>query len=417
MKKSLIFLTVTVLLNIMIWITSRLSVSFSEWYAANVYPFFVNAVACVFGIFPFSAAEILLMALIAATIAGAVFLVVKLVKSKGKRGRVLLKTTVYVSCAASVALLVFLLNCGINYNREPFLRGEGYEFSEYTRVQMWTVYLTALDEFCEIIPLVSVDESGGFALTGDLNKTAPAALRAAAEKYPRLDVYYPRPKPVLNSGLMSDARIIGIFSPFTIEANYNGIVPDSQKPAAVCHELAHLAGFMKEEEANFIAFVACRESGEPDFMYSGYLKLLDYMAWDVPPMDGYFYDSLPDYTRGLLERHITRLDSETRADFEEYGYLNAYALLPEQAAEDLRRQNEFWWWRSREIVYEVGEDGEVVEVITSNPLSEFIGDISGDINDGYLKAQGQGDGAASYRRMTDLVMAEYLKEITERNAV
>lgn len=43
-------------------------------------------------------------------------------------------------------------------------------------------------------------------------------------------------------------------------------------PFTTCHELSHLRGFMQEEEANFIAFLACIGSERTDFQYSGYLS-------------------------------------------------------------------------------------------------------------------------------------------------
>ncbi|MDR0197001.1 MAG: DUF3810 domain-containing protein [Oscillospiraceae bacterium] len=408
MKKSLLFLSVTVFLNMALTVISRLFTDFSEWYAMNVYPVFVAVIARITGIFPFSLAEILLMLLIPAALAGVVFAVIKLVKSKGKRKRVLIKTAVYFSCAVSTALLVFMLNCGINYYRRPFLNKEGFGASEYSQAELWTVYLMVLDEFCEIASLIDTDADGAFILTSNLDKAAPDALRAAAEKYPRLKSYYPRPKPVLNSGLMSDARIIGIFSPFTIEANYNKIAPLSQKPSAVCHELAHLAGFMREEEASFISFVACRESGVPDLMYSGYLDLYGYISRELEWMDENLYGSLPDYTKHALDRYIGRLDFEEPFSFEVFGGFGAYDLLPEQAREELIRRYDFWQSRVRKITYEIDDNGKLVEVITSNPVSEIIGDISGNINDTYLKAQGQSGGVGSYGRMVDLVVAEYL---------
>ena len=67
-----------------------------------------------------------------------------------------------------------------------------------------------------------------------------------------------------------------MFSPFTIEANYNQDIPDYEIPYTVCHELAHLKGWIREDEAGFIAYLACRESQEPALQYSGTLNALSY---------------------------------------------------------------------------------------------------------------------------------------------
>ncbi|MFQ8979614.1 MAG: DUF3810 family protein [Waltera sp.] len=43
-----------------------------------------------------------------------------------------------------------------------------------------------------------------------------------------------------------------------------------EKPATMCHELAHIRGYIYEDEANFIAFLACVESDDSTFQYAGY---------------------------------------------------------------------------------------------------------------------------------------------------
>ena len=74
------------------------------------------------------------------------------------------------------------------------------------------------------------------------------------------------------SEVLSYQGLTGIYLPFTVEANYNGDMPAYDKPFTVCHELSHLRGFMEEQEANFIAFLACIGSERTDFQYSGYLS-------------------------------------------------------------------------------------------------------------------------------------------------
>jgi len=42
--------------------------------------------------------------------------------------------------------------------------------------------------------------------------------------------------------------------PFTFEANVNVDIPPYQIPSTMLHELSHLRGFMREDEANFISY-------------------------------------------------------------------------------------------------------------------------------------------------------------------
>ena len=72
-----------------------------------------------------------------------------------------------------------------------------------------------------------------------------------------MEGFYPRPKKLAVSEVLSYQGLTGIYLPFTIEANYNGDMTAYNIPFTVCHELSHLRGFMEEREANFIAFLAC----------------------------------------------------------------------------------------------------------------------------------------------------------------
>ena len=49
----------------------------------------------------------------------------------------------------------------------------------------------------------------------------------------------------------------------------------------MCHELAHLRGYIYEDEANFIAYLACVESDDEVLQYAGYLSVLNYLINDL----------------------------------------------------------------------------------------------------------------------------------------
>ena len=79
---------------------------------------------------------------------------------------------------------------------------------------------------------------------------------------------------MLFSELMSYADIAGMYFPFTVESNINTDGPFFTIPATMGHEMAHQCGFMREDEANFIGYLACRKSDSPEFRYSLRLRAL-----------------------------------------------------------------------------------------------------------------------------------------------
>jgi hypothetical protein len=153
---------------------------------------------------------------------------------------------------------------------------------------------------------------------------------------------------------MSKLRMTGVYSPFTIEANYNKDIPDYMIPYTICHELAHIRGFIREDEAGFIAYLACRKSPEAEFNYSGAMNALSYA------LSAYFREAAP----------------------EEYAALRG--TIHEQALRDFAANREYW-----------------------KRFSGKISEAANRANDSYLKANAQEGGVESYGRMVDLLLAEY----------
>lgn len=83
-----------------------------------------------------------------------------------------------------------------------------------------------------------------------------------------------RLKAVWPEGFLLRFGVSGIFSPFTQETHIDLGIDPVERPFVAAHELAHLAGFASEDEANFVAWLACSRSEDPWFRYSGQLAAL-----------------------------------------------------------------------------------------------------------------------------------------------
>ena len=171
-----------------------------------------------------------------------------------------------------------------------------------------------------------------------------------AETYSVLEGYYPNPKPVWISEILSYQHLTGVYSPFSIEANYNADMTDYNIPFTMCHELSHLRGFMSEDEANFIAYLSCIKSESEEFRYSGFLS-------------GWLYV-------------INALYGENTEKYEELcERLNINAL------KDLQANNSFW-----------------------DKYDGITAEVADRVNDIYLKANRQIDGVKSYGKVVDLML-------------
>ena len=208
--------------------------------------------------------------------------------------------------------------------------------------------------------VVAEDEEGAFELSStiyELSDYVADAMSELGDEYPVLDGYYGAPKPVFLSSLMSYTEITGIFFPYTMEANVNVDIPDYSIPSTMLHELAHLRGFMREDEANYIAYLAGVKSNNADINYSSTMLALI-----------------------ISGNALYRENSDM--------YFEIRDLYSEEVLRDIRA-NSAYWQKYEDTV---------------------ISTVSNKINDTYLKANNQTDGVKSYGRMLDLLLAKYRKD-------
>lgn len=323
-----------------LYLAARKSAGFAAWYTRHIYPGLVGIIGRIFGIFPFSVVEIGLYLLIL----GCVVYIVCFFREPWRIGARLV-------WLIGALLFVYVINCGINYYAPSFASQAGLRPGAYTEEELERLcrYLT------EMVNQSATEETYRDGRQS-WKEEGVRAMQALGERYPALAGFYPQPKEVAVSWILSVQQLSGIYSPFTIEANYNGNMEDYNVPLTICHELSHLKGFMREDEANFIGYLACVGSERQAFRYSGYL-----MGWV--------------YAGNAL----ARVNRET--------YRQLYGGLCPQAQQDLKENNAFW------DRYE----GKVAEAANQ-------------MNDTYLKIHEQADGVRSYGRMVDLMLEYYRKD-------
>ena len=253
-----------------------------------------------------------------------------------------------LACAG--ALCFFLFAWGLNYFASPLAGSVGLTDGDYTEQELFAAaehYLDRANEAAENVarrPDGTFDSGGYAALAG----RAPDAMRALARRYPVFEGAAAPPKAVIASRVLSRFGITGVYNPFFGECNVNTDVPDTTLPFTMLHEMAHRLGVAPEDEANFAAFLACAESGDPAFAYAGYYHAFLYC-----------YNALGAQDRAeLAARMGDGLRADCRAAAEHY---LQYAGGLEQAGTAL--------------------------------------------NDAYLKALGQASGVQSYDEAVDLLVA------------
>ena len=352
---------ILLLMSAALMILSARVPDFAEWYSEYIYPLAVNTIGRVSGMVPFPVSEIGIYILLATFFATLMRMIIKAAggrkKGKASPARFFVSWISGVLLAAGILAFLYTACCGINYHRRSFSGEEGIITYQYSADDLKEICVWLTEEVNARADTVTRDADGLLTLDGSERDGGVKAMQQLAVEFPSLDGYYPQPKELLISEILSYQGLTGIYLPFTVEANYNGDMPAYDKPFTVCHELSHLRGFMEEQEANFIAFLACIGSERTDFQYSGYLS-----GW------------------------VYCMNALYRADYESWQEVRG--MLDEAAEPDLTANNEFW-----------------------NRYEGTISETAERINDTYLKANGQADGVQSYNRMVDLIVAYFGDDI------
>lgn len=142
------------------------------------------------------------------------------------------------------------------------------------------VYNTVVDNINKLSSKMKRDSDGDLIKNYSYNE-CKAALRNISDRFTCLSGYYPSPKEIYYSDIMTQQYLAGIYFPFSMEANYNKLMYISNMPSTICHELSHLKGYIRENEANYLSFVACIESDNEFLQYSGYLSVFYYLLDDI----------------------------------------------------------------------------------------------------------------------------------------
>jgi hypothetical protein len=288
--------------------------------------------------------------------------IVRIIKDKDNLKINIVKGLINIMCTLSIALFSFTILGGLNYYRYPFSYYSNLEIDKYSVEELYglTKQLAGqANDFRGQVPRVDNNDLFELSMSNyKLAKESNKAMKSLSKEYPVLSGRYASPKPLLLSRLLSHAEITGIFIPFTMEANVNVDIADYAIPYTMLHELAHQRGFMREDEANYIAYLAGMSSDNIELMYSSTMLALISSGNALYSQDSDLYFEIRDM------------------------YLDEIVM-------DIRANTDYW------AKYE----------------DTVVSTMSNKINDTYLKANAQTDGVKSYGRMVDLLLANYRAEM------
>jgi len=366
MKKKVFFSIALLIISILINILARLVPGFANFYVQNLYGVITMPMKRLSNLFTFSIGEFELYFAFIMTIVLVVFLLLLLIRGiRNKIGRFIKGYLVFYINIASIVCLIMTLNCFVLYQVDTLDSRINTEYSKEELAQ----YRDYLVERLNDLSVKMIRNDSGLLIDDkeykhSLVDESLRLMTRLSEKsdFKRLSGDYSYPKPLLLSGFFSKQYIMGYFFPFSMESNYNNIMYIDNIPYTVCHELAHQKGYILEDEANFIAYLACVNSDNEYMQYCGLLGVFNYVNND-------FYDSI-GRDKDIYLSHI-------------------------QTNDYVKKDNMFLTEETWDRINSSGLDTETVHK------------VSNEFTDTVLKSNGVSDGMNSYSRVVKLLLNNY----------
>jgi len=344
------------LFSVVVYTVSRLSSDFAEFWAR--YPAFwlkfAQAKSTTY--FYFSIAEWLLLSIpfIAVWYLVASWRAI----NNSKNQRDFYKWLTPLICILLLIVSDFFLAFGPCYFRYPLEKNLGIEKKGVSAQELFDTAVKVTEEMKADLDKVKFIYNGASMMPysyPELVEKLNAAFERYAKKVDYIDTFYSYPKPIALSELLTYTHISGVYSFMTGEANVNTNYPDFILPYTMAHEMAHQRGIAKEDEANFVAFLVCMESGDAYIRYSACSNMLNYLLNALHQADSKLYNK----------------------------YYSEYC--PAQ----LRGE-----YASYSIFFDKYRESKASEV-------------AGTVNNAFLGTQGQKEGIKSYGLVVDLAVAYY----------
>ncbi|UEG52017.1 DUF3810 domain-containing protein [Mucilaginibacter daejeonensis] len=354
-----LYLTGTLaMIMLLLFIAGEYPLFIERYYSNGLYRAISVALHFTLGWIPFSVGDVLYTAIIVIALYATISLIASLFKKRFARS---LRLFINLVIGLQLFIIAFYILWGLNYSRPPASQLLNIPDSTYTTSALIGMTCTLIDSANACRARLNADDLS--TTNKQIYDTAEAAIERSADIYPQFRSYYPAVKSSLFTPVINYLSTAGYFTPFTGEAQVNYQMPLHDRPVSACHEMAHQMGFAREDEANFVGYLAGIHSNDRSLRYSAY-----YLA-----MQEFIHQ-------------VRRRDSTASKQFKTH-------LSPAVLA-DLKADRAYWQRYDRQISR-----------------------LSGIFYDNFLKVNKQPEGLRTYNRMIILTMGYYAQKRNESGSM
>lgn len=268
-------LIVLALLCIAIKTAAVISTPFAEFFNRYISAFFRTVFAFVSGLVPFSIAETLVLS----AIPFAVLFVIYSITVSAKCDT-LVKQIFRVVSVICFIFCAFILNYSTGYDTSPISEKMGIEAKTPTTEELQLASTLAGIQIYRCEDGFNY-KSGATKMPFTFDTLCDKlndAYDTLADEYDFISRLRAPVKQIATSKALTYTHMSGFYTFFTGEANVNMNYPDYIIVFTTAHEMAHQRGIAREDEANFVAFLACIAADDKYINYCGYANILEYLA-------------------------------------------------------------------------------------------------------------------------------------------
>jgi hypothetical protein len=218
----------------------------------------------------------------------------------------------YIIWTASILFIVFKLMWGLNYQRQPMAEVGQFE-PRYARTEelneignliangIRTSYRAQVANNPQVNPAVLARSTVQDAETlRGMASNLELSFRVT-DLLARFDQWsFGSPKFLESSPLIKVLGIRSFYLPFTGEISVQKGLSRIDLPFAIARAMAYQRGYAREDEVNFVAFLACINATDPQIRYSGYIHGGDVLIVLENSGIGRYIDGLGDESTSLI---------------------------------------------------------------------------------------------------------------------
>jgi len=328
-----------------------------KYFSRGLYPVSSKIQTSIANLFPFSLYELVIIVLVAYGL----YRIVRLIRSVKKKefAREILSFATVVILLSSIGIFLFQFLWSLNNYRLPLKDQLGLNVKETSVEDLAKTYEALILKANDLRNVLSnvQDTASDKTRIKHILETAWEGYRPLSEKYDLFHANRVRVKGLLFSRIQTISGYTGVYSFISGEPNINIEPPLVTLPHTACHEIAHQMGITFEDEANYAAFLSCKNHPDILFQYSGYLSAIT-------------------YTGNALYRQSPEL------------YREVSSLLSDSIKSDQNEIREFWDRHQKETASKIADK----------------------VNETYLKSNNQPSGMQSYGKFVDLLIADHLED-------